>query len=204
MACDLQFESIIREHQDFVFRTLTRLTGPGEHVEDLAQEVFLRLYRGLDSFRGEAKLTTWLYRITLNVAQDEWKRRKKEQTNTSFDDPDAAWPERIAGLDDNAEQILSRRQSLAAVNQALGELSDSERAVIILFHQEECTYEQIAVTLNLPLNTVRTHLHRGRQKLKDRLKSQIKGNQPVERRSLWTTQTPSTKPSQTLLRSGAQ
>ena len=174
MAGALQFEQVVREHQEFVFRTLTRLTGSGEHVEDLAQEVFLRLYRGLDSFRGEAKVTTWLYRITLNVAQDEWKRRKKEQANTSFDDPDAGWAERISGGDDDAEQILSRRQSMAAVNDALGELSETERAVIVMFHQEECTYEQIALTLKLPLNTVRTHLHRGRQRLKERLKERVR------------------------------
>jgi len=173
VAAQIQFEEVVREHQEFVFRTLARLTGRGEHVEDLAQEVFLRLYRGLENFRGDAKLTTWLYRITLNVAQDEWKRRKKEQSNTSFDDPDAGWAERIPHADVNAEQILSHRQALAAVNDALGELSENERAVIVMFHQEECTYEQIAVVLNLPLNTVRTHLHRGRQKLKESLKKRL-------------------------------
>lgn len=183
MAAHIQFEEVVREHQDFVFRTLARLTGNGGHIEDLAQEVFLRLYRGLDSFRGDAKLTTWLYRITLNVAQDEWKRRKKEQAITSFDDPDAGWAERIAGGDGDAEQILSQRQAVAAVNNALGELSEAERAVIVMFHQEECTYEQIAVVLKLQLNTVRTHLHRGRQKLKDRLKERL-----IERRSVCQTQ----------------
>ncbi|MGC1361747.1 MAG: sigma-70 family RNA polymerase sigma factor [Silvibacterium sp.] len=173
MAAQIQFEEVVREHQGFVFRTLARLTGGGEHLEDLAQEVFLRLYRGLENFRGEAKLTTWLYRITLNVAQDEWKRRKKEQSHTSFDDPDAGWAERIPGADGDAEQILSQRQSMAAVNEALGELSEAERAVIVMFHQEECTYEQIALVLKIPLNTVRTHLHRGRQKLKERLKERV-------------------------------
>ena len=163
----------MREHQGFVFRTLARLTGRGEHIEDLAQEVFLRLYRGLDHFRGEAKVTTWLYRITLNVAQDEWKRRKKEQSHTSFDDPDAGWAERIPGTDGDAEQILSQRQAMAAVNHALQELSDAERSVIVMFHQEECTYEQIALVLKLPLNTVRTHLHRGRQKLRERLQERL-------------------------------
>jgi RNA polymerase sigma factor (sigma-70 family) len=173
MGAPIQFEEVVREHQEFVFRTLARLTGAGEHVEDLAQEVFLRLYRGLDGFRGDAKLTTWLYRITLNVAQDEWKRRKKEQSMTSFDDPDAGWAERVAGRSEDAEQALSRRQTLAEVNAALGELSEVERAALVMFHQEECTYEQIAVVLKLPLNTVRTHLHRGRQKLKERLKERL-------------------------------
>lgn len=179
MGAPIQFEDVVREHQEFVFRTLARLTGAGGHVEDLAQEVFLRLYRGLEGFRGDAKLTTWLYRITLNVAQDEWKRRKKEQATTSFDDPDAGWAERVAGRSEDAEQMLSRRQVMAEVNAALGELSEVERAALVMFHQEECTYEQIAVVLKLPLNTVRTHLHRGRQKLKERLKEQMQ-----DRRSL--------------------
>lgn len=183
MSAPIQFEQIVREHQAFVFRTLARLTGGGGHLEDLAQEVFLRLYRGLDNFRGDAKLTTWLYRITLNVAQDEWKRRKKEQANTSFDNPGEGWAERISGSDGDAEQILSRKQSIEAVNHALGELSEAERTVIVMFHQEECTYEQIALTLKLPLNTVRTHLHRGRQKLKERLRETM-----TERRSECGTQ----------------
>jgi len=167
---EAQFEEVIREHQAFVFRTLVRLTGSREHVEDLAQEVFLRLYRGMDSFRGDAKLTTYLYRITLNVAQDEWKRRRKEQAHTSFDDPDEGWGERLPHADGDAEQILSAKEAMAGLERALGDLSEAERQVIVMFHQEELTYEKIADVLSLPLNTVRTHLHRGRKKLKERLR----------------------------------
>jgi RNA polymerase sigma-70 factor, ECF subfamily len=166
---ETQFEDVIREHQGFVFRTLARLTGSREHVEDLAQEVFLRLYRGMESFRGDAKMTTYLYRITLNVAQDEWKRRKKEQSHTSFDDPDAGWEDRLPGSGDDAEQILSGKQRMAGLEHALGELSEVERQVIVMFHQEELTYEKIAEVLSLQLNTVRTHLHRGRKRLKEQL-----------------------------------
>lgn len=169
MHGETQFEAVVREHQEFVFRTLVRLTGSREHVEDLAQEVFLRLYRSLENFRGDAKMTTYLYRITLNVAQDEWKRRRKEQSHSSFDDPEAGWGERLAHADGNAERILTGKQMLADLERALGELSEPERQVIVMFHQEELTYEKIAEVLGLPLNTVRTHLHRGRKKLKDRL-----------------------------------
>lgn len=179
MPNPLQFEQVVREHQDFVFRTLARLTGSGGHVEDLAQEVFLRLYRGLESFRGDARLTTWLYRITLNVAQDEWKRRKKDQACTSFDAPEADWPERISGGGDDAEVLLGRKETMTALDAALGELNQNERAVIVMFHQEDCTYEQIALVLNLPVNTVRTHLHRGRQKLKEKLKERLNRRRSV-------------------------
>jgi len=166
---DTQFEDLIREHQGFVFRTLVRLTGSREHVEDLAQEVFLRLYRGLENFRGDAKVSTYLYRITLNVAQDEWKRCRREQTHLSFDDPDAGWEDRLPNAGGDVERTLSGKQMMAGLERALGELSEAERQVIVMFHQEELTYEKIAEVLSLPLNTVRTHLHRGRKKLKERL-----------------------------------
>src|ERR1700761_8840739 len=73
------FEALVREHQSMVFRTLLRMTGPGPHVEDLAQEAFLRLYRALPEFRGDSALTTYLYRIVVNVAQDEWRRRRRDR-----------------------------------------------------------------------------------------------------------------------------
>lgn len=170
MREQLQFEAIVREHQDFVFRMLVRLTGTREHVEDLAQEVFLRLYRGLDDFRGQAKLTTYLYRIVLNVAQDEWKRRRKEQQHSSLSDPDLGWENRLPQRGEDADRAIIRRERMRQVNEGISQLSEQERAVIVLFHQEERTYEQIAQVLEMPINTVRTHLHRGRSKLKAMLK----------------------------------
>src|ERR1700748_1927113 len=75
-----------------VFRMLVRLTGSRENVDDLAQDVFLRLYRALPSFRGEALLSTYLHRIVVNVAQDEWKRRKRiDQRQTSISDETSGW-----------------------------------------------------------------------------------------------------------------
>jgi RNA polymerase sigma factor (sigma-70 family) len=175
LAHDLNFEKIVLDHQAMVFRTLMRLTGSREHTEDLAQDVFLRLYRALPAFRGEASLSTYVYRIVVNVAQDEWKRRQKERPVLSMSSPVSAaagddsptWEEQLAhpGLD--AEQELSQKQFHELVDRELQQLSMIERSVLVLYHQEEQSYEQIAHTLQLPLNTVRTHLHRGRQKLRE-------------------------------------
>src|SRR5580658_5445521 len=96
-----QFESLVREQQGMVFGTLTRMTGPGAHVEDLAQEVFLRLYRALPEFRGDSALTTYLYRIVVNVAQDEWKRRRRDREfvatapSIATDDEASEWLENM-------------------------------------------------------------------------------------------------------------
>jgi len=176
------FEALVREHQGMVFRTLTRLTGPGAQVEDLAQEVFLRLYRALPHFRGESTLSTYLYRIVVNVAQDEWKRRRKEREHIApepispEDDDSSTWLENLPGDDltdhaRNPEQLLSDAQLVSAVDAALLDLPEIERSVLILYHQEECSYEGISLALNLPLNTVRTHLHRGRKRLAELIRT---------------------------------
>ncbi|MDQ2832730.1 MAG: sigma-70 family RNA polymerase sigma factor [Acidobacteriota bacterium] len=173
MHADLSFEQVVRDHQEMVFRTLTRLTGTRDHVEDLAQEVFLRLYRALPSFRGESLVSTYLYRITLNVAQDEWKRRKREDsTKVSLSDEVTQWEDRLEHPSLNAEQQLEEREFQLSVEEQLQRLSQVERAILVLYHQEERTYAQIAHVLSLPIGTVRTHLHRGRKKLREAIQQQ--------------------------------
>lgn len=182
-----RFEALVREQQGLVFRTLTRLTGSGAHVEDLAQEVFLRLYRALPYFRGESTVSTYLYRIAVNVSQDEWKRRRRERSHIAdapeFDnnENDAAgggWMENLAGDPlagehaRNPEQHVAHAELQQQVDAALLALPEIERAVLVLYHQEECSYDGIAAALGLPINTVRTHLHRGRKRLGELLRGQ--------------------------------
>lgn len=168
MANELSFEEVVREHQAMVFRTLLRLTGSREHLEDLAQDVFLRLYRALPSFRGEALVTTYLYRIAVNVAQDEWKRRRRDQQSlVSISDETSGWEDRLPHPGRNAEELMEESEFQGMVEGQLERLSQVERAVLVLYHQEERTYEQIALALGLPIGTVRTHLHRGRKKLRE-------------------------------------
>jgi RNA polymerase sigma-70 factor (ECF subfamily) len=170
VSADLSFEQVVRENQAMVFRTLYRLTGSREHIDDLAQEVFLRLYRALPNFRGESLVSTYLYRIAVNVAQNEWKRRKKaDRPLVSLSDEASAWEERLEHPDRNAEQQMEEREFRLHVEEQLKELSSVERTVLVLYHQEERSYEQIAAALNMPIGTIRTHLHRGRKKLQERL-----------------------------------
>lgn len=171
-STDSSFEQIVRDHQAMVFRTLVRLTGSREHVEDLAQEVFLRLYRALGGFRGEALLSTYLYRIIVNVAQDEWKRRRRDRPLTSFSDEETEWEERLPHPGPDAERQLADKQFRYSVEKQLQQLSTIERTVLVLYHQEELSYEQIALSLKLPIGTVRTHLHRGRKRLREGMQRQ--------------------------------
>src|SRR5581483_7451121 len=183
------FESLVREHQSMVFRTLSRMTGAGPHVEDLAQEVFLRLYRALPEFRGDSALTTYLYRIVVNVAQDEWKRRRRDREfvaapPTAMEDEASEWLENMPGdalhgHARNPEQLPSDAQLQDAVDTALLPLSEPERAVLILYHQEDCSYEAISAALEMPINTVRTHLHRGRKRMSALIQAQLSPSKPV-------------------------
>jgi RNA polymerase sigma-70 factor (ECF subfamily) len=172
VSADLSFEQVVRENQAMVFRTLYRLTGSREHIDDLAQEVFLRLYKALPNFRGESLVTTYIYRIAVNVAQNEWKRRKRaDRPLVSMSDETSAWEERLEHPDRNAEQQMEEREFKLRVEEQLQELSGVERTVLVLYHQEERSYEQIAAALNMPIGTIRTHLHRGRKKLRERLQT---------------------------------
>ena len=181
-AADTSFEQIVRDHQTMVFSTLIRLTGSREHVDDLAQEVFLRLYRALPAFRGEALLSTYLYRIIANVAQDEWKRRRRDDRPlVSFSEEESDWEDRLAHPGPDAEQQFVEKQFRYSVEQQLQLLSSIERTILVLYHQEERSYEQIALSLKLPIGTVRTHLHRGRKKLREGIQRQ----QEMERGTAW-------------------
>ena len=151
-----------------VFRTLLRLLGTREGLDDLAQDCFLRLYRALPAFRGEALVSTYLYRIVVNVAQDEIRRRHREERPlTSLADEAEDWGDRLRHPSRNAEELLLEKEFAAGVERALGELSAIQRTVLVLYHQEERTYEEIAAVLGMPIGTVRTHLHRGRARLRE-------------------------------------
>ncbi len=173
MDADISFEQVVRENQALVFRTLYRLSGSREHLEDLAQEVFLRLYKALPNFRGEALVSTYVYRITVNVAQNEWKRRKRaDRPLISISEETSMWEDRLEHPERNAEQRLEESEFRLRVEEKLQELSAVERTVLVLYYQEERSYEQIAAALNMPLGTIRTHLHRGRKKLREMLQAE--------------------------------
>jgi RNA polymerase sigma-70 factor (ECF subfamily) len=169
------FAEIVRGHQEMVFRTLARMLGGQEHVEDLAQEVFLRLYRALPLFQRRARLSTYLYRIVINVARDEWNRRGRPVNRAvSLSDPTAGWEDRLAHPGPAADRAIEQQQLWAIVQASLEHLSEGERASLVLYHQEDCSYEQIAEVLDLPIGTVRTHLHRGREKLTRLVRERMK------------------------------
>ena len=171
------FDQIVRDHAGRLFRVLARLTGRREDLDDLAQEVFLRLFRALPHFRGEAKLSTFLHRIAVNVVKDDWARKQKTRRVVSLDDRDAMWSDRLAHGSPNPAQRAERTQFLGALDAAMQKLDMDDRVILTLFFQEECSYQQIADVLSLPIGTVKTNLFRAKQRLRTIMKGWIESCQ---------------------------
>jgi RNA polymerase sigma-70 factor (ECF subfamily) len=153
-------DALYREHAPTVARWAAKLAGPGADVEDLVHEIFLVVRRRLPEFRGDAKVTTWLYRITERVALDN---RRKDRFRRWFsrerrvEIEGAIFPPRLTPVDE-----LECRQSTETVYRLLDRMPDKYRSVLILFELEELSGEDIAALTGLKLATVWVHLHRAR------------------------------------------
>jgi RNA polymerase sigma-70 factor (ECF subfamily) len=160
------FEALVVAYQHRVFSVAYRMLGSRAEAEDIAQEVFLRVHRGIAEFRGDAKLSTWLYAITSRLcfkrlASGErrmLRSRESEDTLSSLPSPER-----------DAADRLERRETEAVLHQAIAELAEDRRIVVILRDLEGLAYEEIAETLGVSLGTVRSRLHRARLDLKERL-----------------------------------
>jgi RNA polymerase sigma-70 factor (ECF subfamily) len=168
----LGFEQIVRHYSGMVFSLAARLVGPMD-AEDVVQETFLRAWHGLERFRGESSLKTWLYAIALNRARARHGTLSRlravfTQGKTKEDDP-------FASLDDAADPALSPEENTLIterrrrLREALRTLSDEFRTAVVLRDLEGLSYEEIAEVLGVPIGTVRSRLARGRALLKEKL-----------------------------------
>lgn len=157
------FERLVLTYQHRIFSIALRMLGDRGDAEEVAQEVFLRVHRSVREFRGEAKLSTWLYAITSRLCLNRMRapgrgRRAGEQAL-----------ERVANGHPNPGATLEAGEIQAALHRAIAELDEERRIVVVLRDLHGLAYEEIAAALELPLNTVRSRLHRARMELKERL-----------------------------------
>ena len=154
------FAELVRRHQSAVRSLLQRLTcGDAARADDLAQDAFLRAYRGLGGFRGGAKFSSWLYRIAYNVFLSDGGRGA---VHTLLGEAAAATAAPPAGLRLDLDQGLRR-------------LSEAERLAVVLSYKEGATHEEIAAVLGCPLGTAKSHVLRGRQRLREYLSDWSEG-----------------------------
>ena len=157
------FEELVIAYQHRVFGVARRMLGNAAEAEEIAQEVFLRVHRAVAEFRGEARLSTWLYAITSRLCLN---RLASSDRRLRRDDADAL--ERAPAPGDAAAH-LERSEVEAALQDAIAGLPDDRRIVVVLRDLEGLSYEEIARVLDLELGTVRSRLHRARMDLKAKL-----------------------------------
>ena len=154
---------LVARHARVVGTVILRAIGRSDVVEDLVQETFLKAFRALPEYQGRAKLSTWLCTIAHRVAMDELRRRQRQPLQVEVEDV----PETVEGRDFDEE--LSQAQRDALVRRALSALPDKYRLPLVYAAIDELDYETIAAMLNLPVGTVKTHIHRGKSQLRSEL-----------------------------------
>jgi RNA polymerase sigma-70 factor (ECF subfamily) len=169
------FRTIYASYHPRIFRYLTRLVGQSE-AEDLAQEVFLRVNKGLPDFKGDAKLSTWIYRIATNVATDRLRSRSFQESRSGKAIPldERLMEERVdltGEKKSSVEKQAMREEMSSCVHDYINSLPESYRAPVTLSEIGGLTNKEIAKVLGLTVETVKVRLHRGRAKLKEKLEA---------------------------------
>lgn len=162
------YGSLVIKYQDRLFNTLARLVGSADDAQDLTQEALTQAYLKLDTFQGNSAFYTWLYRIAFNMAMSH--HRKRLPATVLDGEPGSHIPEPV-DRGGTPEDQMATRQRIESVKEAIGQLADDQRQVVVLREIEGCDYQQIADILDIPLGTVRSRLFRARMELKEKLAS---------------------------------
>ena len=165
-----QFSVLVRRWDRQIYGLSLRMLGRDEDARDVCQETFLAAYRNLSKFRGEAKFSSWLYRIALNACHSRLRRNggvfeqslyQEDASGRRFEIADAAA--------ENASERMHREQRVTLVRRALQALPSEMRQVIVMKEYEELTFAEIAEVLSLPVSTVKSRLYTGLQLMRTKL-----------------------------------
>src|SRR6266508_3969421 len=165
--------ALVQSQQTYVYSIAMSLMHNPADAADMTQEAFVRLLRSLGTYRGETKFTTWLYRLVPNICRDGLRRRGRpvesldEPASTQAGDDAQTAGERLADSDrwTHPEQEIELRETATEVRAAMTRLPAPQRLALTLHYFQEMRYEDIADTMGLPLNTVKSHIRRGKERL---------------------------------------
>lgn len=173
------FELLVIKYQRRIQRLIGRMVRDVDLVEDIAQETFIRAYRALHQFRGDAQFYTWLYRIAVNTAKKFLLELKRDPTVSenafkSDDDGDeTSWAGSEPTSDETPESVLAAKEIAVAVNAALEALPEDLRQALTLREIEGLSYEDISEVMNCPIGTVRSRIFRAREAISVKVKPML-------------------------------
>jgi RNA polymerase sigma-70 factor (ECF subfamily) len=164
------FSSLVEEHRPRVLRTAYGIVGSTQEAEEIAQEVFIKVWRSLPGYNRIGAFSSWLYRITVNASIDRIRRRREE---TSLDDRSEGTTPLVDRLSEKRseipEEVVVRQDSNRIIREAIEELSPNARATLILREYEQLSYREIAEALDIPIGTVMSRLNYARRALRKKL-----------------------------------
>ena len=164
------FNDLVLRHQDKIFNAVFRFCGNHEDAADITQRAFINAYRKIAEFEGDSAFTTWMYRIAFNQSisfRRENTRHRGVSLHSGKDDEMIVEP----AITTNPDERMESQDNQRKVQQALNQLDDDDRRIIVLKDIEDRSYDDIAEILDIPKGTVRSRLHRARLALKEKLKT---------------------------------
>ncbi len=170
------FNELVEAYDERVFRLVFRMLGRRDEAEDMVQEVFVQVFKAIDTFRGDAKLGTWIYRIAINLCKNRGKYLSRRRSDAQDELEPAAERQSLqqaggltSGETTRPDQVVQAYQLEEIVKRCLSELEEDFREVLVLRDVEDLTYEEIMDITGLAEGTVKSRIHRGRALLKQRV-----------------------------------
>jgi RNA polymerase sigma-70 factor (ECF subfamily) len=172
------FDLLINKYQHRIVSLVSRYVADHAEAQDVAQEAFIKAYRAMAKFRGDSAFYTWLYRIAINTAKNYLVAQKRRPPASDIDAVDAEQYDMESRLKDRGtpENELMRDEIKRTVFDTIAELPDDLRTAIMLREMEGMSYEDIAVTMECPIGTVRSRIFRARDAIDEKLRPLIEGN----------------------------
>ena len=166
------FDLLVRAYEKRVYNLAYRLSSSYDEASDISVDAFLRVFQAIRLFRGESHFSTWLFRIVTNVYLDRRKRTRNKQhlsLEEYIDLEENAVARQVEDPAPSPEEIAENREKSEVLQSAINELPDYQRAMVVLYHTEGLSYEEIAAVFSLPIGTVKSRLNRARLMLKNKL-----------------------------------
>jgi RNA polymerase sigma-70 factor, ECF subfamily len=162
---------LVLRYQRQVYSVLMRVVRSPQDAEDLTQDTFVRMFRALDRYDPERPFTAWLFTIATRLGIDHLRRRRVKTVSLNVSEPGST-EERTIDVEDpglHPDEVTSHAEEEVRARDLIDSLPEHYRIVVVLRHQQDLSYEEIAEALNMPLGTVKARIHRARALLKDRL-----------------------------------
>ncbi|MFH0886664.1 MAG: sigma-70 family RNA polymerase sigma factor [bacterium] len=166
------FEQIVTKYKNKVFKIIYSIVRDANEADDVAQEVFFKVYRSAASFKGRCSFYTWLYRISVNESLLRLRSKKKSVISldsTSSQDKISDIKEHLSSSDESPEAVLIREELRESIYRVLNTIPDKYRTVVILRNMNDLSYKEISETMNISVNKVKTWLFRARKMLTSKL-----------------------------------